>query len=524
MVAEIAPCSTKGFEFGADARVGVVGAGAMGSGIAQVAALAGHKVALQDTRSGAATAAVDSISTQIRRLAEKGKLESSVGEDAIANLQAVESLDGLSGSALVIEAIVENLEAKQSLFLALESILDKNAILATNTSSIPVTAIGAPLAHPERLAGLHFFNPAPRMPLVEVIRGAHTAREVVDLLYVTAKRWGKVPVHARATPGFIVNRVARPFYAEGLRLLDEGAADCATIDALMREAGGFRMGPFELMDLIGHDVNYAVTRTVFESYYGDQRFMPSLRQLELVEAGFLGRKSGRGFYRYIDYAGPPEPRTAEPRKAPLWPTVYRGGGLGELLAQRLEAAGHDVDLASAHADGRIADGKDFILYRTDGRTATQRATRNGFSGTLLVDLTLDDSKAKRLALAAADQAGKESVDAAIGLLQAAGYAVSLIDDVPGMAVARTVAMLANEAADAVNQGVCNARDVDLAMRNGVNYPRGPLEWATSLGIGRIVSILDNLATIYGEDRYRTSSLLRRKAWAGTDFSTGKGSA
>jgi 3-hydroxybutyryl-CoA dehydrogenase len=404
------------------------------------------------------------------------------------------------------------------LFKALEAIVDARAILATNTSSISVTSIGAGLRHPERLAGLHFFNPAPLMALVEVIHGAHTAKEVADVLYVTAKCWGKVPVHARATPGFIVNRVARPFYAEGLRLLDEGAADCATIDALLREAGGFRMGPFELMDLIGHDVNYAVTRSVFDSYYGDQRFTPSLRQLELVEAGFLGRKTGRGFYRYGDGSAQPAAIAALSQTAPTRPTLYRGQGLGELLAQRLEAAGREYVLLPAHADDRIAESDDVLLYRTDGRTATERAARSGVSETILVDLTLEDNVATRLALAAADQADPLSVHIATGLFQAAGYAVSVIDDVPGMVVARVVAMLANEAADAVNQGVCNARDVDLAMRNGVNYPRGPLEWAGMLGIGRIVSILDHLAEAYGEDRYRVSPLLRRKALAGNDFS------
>ena len=504
-----------------EAIVGIVGAGAMGSGIAQVAAVAGHSVLIQDIRPGASQAAIELISKQIARLVDKGNVSAQAGEAIRNRLVAVDTLDALAPCALVIEAIGEQLEAKRSLFKALEAIVDTGAILATNTSSISVTSIGAVLRHPERLAGLHFFNPAPLMALVEVIHGAHTAKEVTDVLYVTAKCWGKVPVHARATPGFIVNRVARPFYAEGLRLLDEGATDCATIDALLREAGGFRMGPFELMDLIGHDVNYAVTRSVFDAYYGDPRFTPSLRQLELVEAGFLGRKSGRGFYCYGEGSPAPVAVTAASQTAPTRPTFYRGHGLGELLAQRWEAAGRECVLLPTHTDDRIAESEHFVLYRTDGRTATERAARNGVPGTVVVDLTADDSQATRLALAVADQADPSSVHAATGLLQVAGYVVSVIDDVPGLAVARVVAMLANEAADAVNQGVCNARDVDLAMRNGVNYPRGPLEWAGMLGIGRIVSILDHLAATYGEDRYRASLLLRRKALAGTDFSIEK---
>lgn len=498
-----------------DATVSVVGAGAMGSGIAQVAALAGHKVLIYDTRAGTAAAAVGSIAAQLDRLVAKGRLSAEKASQTNSRLKAVDTLDALAESALVIEAIVEQIEAKRGLFRSLERLAGDDAILATNTSSIPITAIGVGLRNPERLAGLHFFNPAPLMALVEVVSGAHTAPEVAARLHATAKRWGKVPVHARSTPGFIVNRVARPFYAEGLRLLDEGAADCATIDAVLREAGGFRMGPFELMDLIGHDVNYAVTRTVFESFYGDSRFTPSLRQLDLVEAGFLGRKTGRGFYRYGEGAPQPMPSTAPQQFLPSLAATY-GERFGKVLAHRLEQFG--CPYLPAHSDDRIADGTDFVLYRSDGRTATERAARSGLGNVVVVDYALDDDQATRLAIAAADQSDPKAIAAAAGLLQTAGYAVSIVDDVPGLIVARTVAMLANEAADAVYHGVCTAADVDLAMRNGVNYPRGPLEWAESLGISNVVAILDNLAQAYGEDRYRASPLLRRKSLSARGFS------
>ena len=496
--------------------VGIVGTGAMGAGIAQVAALAGHCVLLFDTRDEAAEAAVEAIVAACAKLATKGRLTEAEAQDTRSRLKPVSSIEGLAGCGLVIEAIVENLDAKRTLCRQLEMVVNEQAILATNTSSISVSAIGAALRHPERLAGLHFFNPAPVMPLVEVIRGAATACSTTEMLYSTALRWGKTPVNARSTPGFIVNRVARPFYAESLRLLSEGAADCATIDAVMREAGGFRMGPFELMDLIGNDVNYAVTRSVFDAFYGDPRFTPSLLQMELVEAGFFGRKSGRGFYTYGEHAAAVVPQTANFAASPSSLRLFGDEGFANELRTRLVAGGVKFDQLSEHADGRIAEGRntdggrDFILYRTDGRTATARSAESGISEAVLMDLALDESKATRLALAASDQAGAHAIQSTAGLLQSLGYTVSIIDDAPGMIVMRTVAMLANEAADAVHQGVCSAADCDLAMRKGMNYPRGPLEWADTIGLATVVQVLDHLAQAYGEDRYRVSPLLRRK--------------
>lgn len=290
-----------------DAVVAVIGAGAMGAGIAQVAAQAGHEVRLFDAAEGAAAKGRLAILAGLDRQVERGRVSAQEREAIAARLIIAPSLEALAGARLVIEAIVERLDIKRQLFAALEDVVAADTILATNTSSLSVTAIGAGLKHPGRLAGLHFFNPAPVMKLVEIIAGLASGKTVLDTLYATAQNWGKTPVHATSTPGFIVNRVARPFYAEGLRLLEERAASAATIDAVMREAGSFRMGPFELMDLIGHDVNAAVTRSVFDAYFGDPRFRPSLTQQELVAAGWLGRKSGRGFYDYSAGATRPEP-------------------------------------------------------------------------------------------------------------------------------------------------------------------------------------------------------------------------
>ena len=495
------------------AVIAVVGTGAMGAGIAQVAAAAGHRVKLLDARPDAADRAIAGIRAQFAKMAEKGKLTAAAAEAAGQHLIPASSLADLADAALVVEAIVENLEAKQKLYADLEAIVGKDCIFGTNTSSISVTAIGAALKHPERLAGLHFFNPAPLMALVEIVSGLATDRAIADTLFATAAAWGKTPVHAKSTPGFIVNRVARPYYAEALRLAQEGAADYATIDAVMREAGGFRMGPFELMDMIGHDVNFAVTNSVWRAFYNDQRFLPSLLQQELVDAGFYGKKSGRGFYDYREGAEKPAPQS-EAAQTPAGKIIVFGESTAaDALADRLQHSGLSFTRAP-EVDGRIADIGRATLYVTDGRSATRRAAESGVANTVLIDLALDYDKATRLAIAAAEQCEPSAVASATGMLQAAGFAVSRFLDVPGLAVMRTVAMLANEAADAVNQGVCSEAGADQAMRLGVNYPQGPLAWADQVGVAAIRDVLANLGASYGEDRYRISPLLQRAVFAG----------
>ena len=496
-------------------RVAVIGAGAMGAGIAQIAAQAGHPVQLLDTQPGAAAKAIAGIRATFAKLADKGKLDRDAAANAGERLRVADSAAQLAGAALVIEAVVERLEVKRSLFAELEDIVGDEAILATNTSSISITSIAAGLKRPQRVVGMHFFNPAPLMALVEVVSGLATDPAVAQRVHDTAQAWGKRPVHTRSTPGFIVNRVARPYYAEGLRLLGEGAADAATLDAVMREGGGFRMGPFELMDLIGHDVNFAVTRSVFDAYFGDQRFTPSVIQQELVNAGHLGRKSGRGFYDHTPGAAPPqsasEPPAALHGRVTLWPA----GEMGAALAQRLERAGVAFEQrGEAHADGRLATIGEVVVALTDGRSATQRAVDTQQAAFVVHDLLLDPAQAPRIALAAADTCPPAGVQAATALFQAAGFTVSRLDDLPGLAVMRTVAMLANEAADVVHQRVCTAAAADLAMRLGVNYPRGPLAWADAIGPRHVLAVLDHLAQAYGEDRYRASLLLRRRAAAG----------
>jgi 3-hydroxybutyryl-CoA dehydrogenase len=496
-----------------DALVAVVGAGAMGAGIAQVAAVAGHRVLLLDNRPQAAEAAIEGLRAQLEKLAAKGKMTAEAAQAAGQRLQAAAQLSDLGAAALVIEAIVESLPAKQSLFAELETLVSTDCIFGSNTSSISITAIGSALKHPQRLAGLHFFNPAPLMALVDVVSGLATDAQVAEMLFATATAWGKTAVHAKSTPGFIVNRVARPYYAEALRLRTEGAGDCATLDAVMRESGGFRMGPFELMDMIGLDVNFAVTRSVWNAYFNDPRYLPSLIQQDLVDAGYLGKKSGRGYYDYREGAVKPAPQTEPAHARPARIMVCGEAPAAQALATRLQSADVAFERA-ASTDGRIAQADDAVLFVTDGRSATQRAAEGGNANTLLIDLALDYNQATRVALAAAGQCSESAFAATCALLQAAGLQVTRLADVPGMAVMRTVAMLANEAADAVYQGVCTPRAADDAMRLGVNYPRGPLAWADQVGLAEIQQVLRHLNACYGEDRYRISPLIQRQVYQG----------
>ncbi len=280
-------------------KIGVLGGGAMGAGIAQVAAQAGHQVVLVDIQEEQLSKAMDNLKKGLNKLVEKGKFTQEQCHQIVESIQTSTSTNAFSGCGLIIEAIVEKLEVKQSVFQQLDALLDESVILATNTSSLSVTAIASVCQHPERVIGLHFFNPATIMPLVEIIPAIQTAENLPQQLKDMMISWKKVPVIAKDWPGFIVNRVARPYYSEALRIYDEGLASQPEIDAAMRQAG-FKMGPFELMDLIGHDVNYTVTESVFASFYFDPRFKPSITQKKLLEARWLGRKTGQGFYTYPD--------------------------------------------------------------------------------------------------------------------------------------------------------------------------------------------------------------------------------
>lgn len=375
------------------ATVGVIGAGTMGTGIAQVASTYGHEVLVYDAYAEQLEAAEEGLRSILQRQVEKERMTQKEVDGILNRISFVEDITGFGDCELVIEAVVENLEVKKDVFQRVEGIVPRDCIVATNTSSLSIASISSAFKRPGRFLGIHFFNPAPLMPLVEIVPGIPTKGETVKTARKLVDDWGKTTVLAKDTPGFIVNRVARPFYSEAIRLLEEGMADVPTIDWAMKEIGGFKMGPFELMDFIGHDVNYKVTETVFEEFFYDPRFKPSFTQKRMVEAGYLGKKSGKGFYDYGDDVSNPEP-----------------------------------------------------------------------------------TKDRKL--------GQKIVD-------------------------RIVSMLINEACDAVFLNVATVKDVDLAMTEGVNYPKGLLKWADEIGLQEVLDRISKLQTEYREDRYRPNPLLKR---------------
>ncbi|MEU9195159.1 3-hydroxyacyl-CoA dehydrogenase [Streptomyces hundungensis] len=495
--------------------VAVVGTGTMGQGIAQVALVAGHRVRLYDAVPDRAREAADALAGRLDRLVDKGRMDAADRDGALARLHPAAELAELADAALVVEAVLEQLPVKQELFGALEEVVGEECLLATNTSSLSVTAIAGALRHPGRFVGLHFFNPAPLLPLVEVVSGFATDAETATRAYETAKAWGKTPVRCTDTPGFIVNRIARPFYAEAFAIHEERGADPATIDAVLRESGGFKMGPFELTDLIGQDVNEAVTRSVWESFFQSPKFTPSLAQRRLVESGLHGRKSGRGWYAYKTPGAPsqeaerPAPHTAPPAKAPDAVTVV--GDLGparELVAMMTEAG---IDVTSVNEGGPYIElPGDGQLVPADGKTSVE------FADVVYFDLALDYRGATRIALSASEDTSERAVTEAVGLFQKLGKEVSVIGDVPGMIVARTVAMLVDLAADAVAKGVATPEDIDTAMRLGVNYPLGPVEWNRRLGQDWAYDLLSALHERCPTGRYAPSLALYRQAYAGEE--------
>lgn len=381
--------------------IGIIGAGTMGAGIAQVAAQAGHHVILVDQNQAQLDLAKANLEIILNKLLSKEKITSNQKSSISSAIQYEVNNTCLASSSLVIEAIVENLPIKHSVFSALEGIVSDTCILATNTSSLSIASIGSVLKNPSRIIGIHFFNPAPLMPLVEIIPAVQTSQKIIDEVMNLIGAWGKTAVLCKDTPGFIVNRVARPFYGEALRIFEEGIADFATIDWAMTALGGFKMGPFTLMDYIGNDVNYTVTESVFEAFYYDTRFKPSLIQMRYKEAGYYGRKSGKGFYDYAENATP-------------------------------TMAKEDIKL------------------------------------------------------------GQEILD-------------------------RILALLINEAVDAVFMQVSSVEGVDLAMTKGVNYPKGLLKWADEIGLNEILLRLEDLQLTYGEDRYRPNPLLRKMVKENLNF-------
>lgn len=476
----------------------------MGAGIAQVAAQAGHKVIVYDRDEAALANGRSAVDKGAQALLKRGKLDAAGAKDLTGRIVWTLTIADMAPAGLVIEAIVEKQEAKVSLFRQLEEVVAPDAALATNTSSLPVTLLGAALSRPARFLGLHFFNPAPVMKLVEAVSGAATDPELANAAASLMRGWGKEAVPVRDVPGFIVNRVARPFYSEGWRALEEGAADAATVDFLFRDLAGFRMGPLELGDLIGHDVNYAVARSVYDAYFGRTRFVPSLGQGQLAAAGRLGRKTGAGVYDYGAGALTPAPRFASLAEAkPVTVNLGRDADSIKALLDRAQAPyGADKTIPAGFAT--IAG---VLVGFSEGWTAGAFAHDFGRPVALL-DWIREPGAASAIAFAASDG---EARAAALALANVCGKRAVELKDRPGLVVLRALLQLANAAGDAMRDRVSDAGGIDRAMRFGANYPFGPLEWLKDYGAARAVGALDAIAEETGDAMYFAGEELRAAA-------------
>jgi 3-hydroxybutyryl-CoA dehydrogenase len=465
----------------ADTIIGVCGAGVMGTGIAQVAAQAGHRVIVLDLDAGALEKGRDSMARSLRGLVLRGKLKADQSTAIQQRVSWTTDISAIAPAGLTIEAVTEQQEIKQELFRKLEQVTSAGAVLATNTSSLSVTSLARGLLRPSRFLGLHFFNPAPVMKLVEVVSGEKTNPAIASESFALMERWGKVAAHVRDVPGFIVNRVARPFYGEGWLALEEGVADAATIDFLYRDLAGFRMGPFELGDVIGHDVNYGAAKRIFDAYGGKTRFVPSVLQSQLVARNTLGRKTGRGVYDYAPGAAKPEPRFAE-----------RG--------------------SSARTVGRSLLEKDqsgVVLMWSDGRSA-RKVAESGRRPVAVFDYATEN--ASSLAFAASSADARHAALAQAARLGRSGVEIA---DRPGLLVFRTLLQLVNAAADAVADNVADPEAIDLALVNGVNYPLGIFEWAGRQTWPRVARALTAVAEETGLAMYRPADYICDRAGQGT---------
>lgn len=485
-----------------ETKIAVCGAGAMGAGIAQIAAQAGHEVVVLDQHDDALSRGKSAVAKGAGALLKRGKIDEREAAAIEDRVRWTLNQNDLKECGLVIEAIVEKAEIKQALFESIEA-ANPEAVIATNTSSLSVSHLAAGLRRPSRFLGLHFFNPAPIMKLVEVVPGGETDPALIDAAIDLMRAWGKVAVKAKDVPGFIVNRVARPFYGEGWRAYEEGAADPATLDFLYRDLAGFRMGPFELGDLIGHDVNTAAAQSVYAAYFGRTRFVPSLAQAQLAASGRLGRKTGRGVYDYGEGAEKPAPRFVEAPSfsAPLRPALHQDA---EQLAALFAVAKVNVEKGDGAPPSGFASVNGALIGFTKGETAGALARRHQ-QPVAVLDWMRDPAAASAIAFAASDEAAR---DAALAIAAATGKKAVELTDRPGLVVFRTLAQLANCAGDAVRDCVGEPPAVDQAMKYGVNYPFGPFEWAFGQGAGQIAGALDAIAAWTGDPLYNASETLR----------------
>ena len=488
--------------------VGVVGTGAMGRGIAQIAAQAGSQVFLFDAAPNAAQLAADAIGAVWDQLVTKGRINSAQAAENKARLKVCASVADLLVCSLVIEAIVERLDIKQNLFRELESIVSHDAILATNTSSLSVTAIAAGMQRPERFAGFHFFNPVPLMKVVEVIAGLRTEKTACQRLAEYARQMGHTPVQAADTPGFIVNHAGRAYGTEALRIVGEGVADFATIDAILKDQVGFKLGPFELMDLTALDVSHPVMESIYHQYFQEPRYRPSVITAQRLAGGLLGKKTGAGFYQYtdgkpVDIAQAATPLIADIDMPPVW--------VSPRATRRLELLQLLKNLGAKLETGAAPSANALTLIAPLGFDCTTVAVveRHDPTRTIAIDMLIDDAATKRRVLMTNPATRDDMKLAAHALFARDGKAVSAIKDSGGFVTQRVVACIINIAADICQQQICSPQDLETAVTMGLGYPHGPLTLGDLLGPTNILEVLFNMQTVYGDPRYRPSPWLRR---------------
>jgi 3-hydroxybutyryl-CoA dehydrogenase len=482
--------------------LGIVGAGAMGSGIAQVAMSAGIEVRLFDNRPDVAAKSKIGIAERLQKRVAEGKLNAVVADGQTALLHPSDDIRFLAGCTFVVEAIVEDLEAKRAVFKTLEGLVSADTVLASNTSSLPIGAIASGLKHRHRIGGLHFFNPVPLMKLVEVIPGPETSREVLDALVNLGARLGREPIVVRDTPGFLVNLGGRAYTTEGLAVLHENVATPAQIDAIMRDCCGFRMGPFELMDLTGVDVNFPVTRFIHEGFFSDPRLRSTPYHRYLLETGQLGRKSGRGFYQYDETEKPSADEWKIGESATKVYLVEPTEELANLVAS--------LGLSILDSD----DGVSPLLISPLGEDVSAFVKRSGCDVARTVALDLSFDTTRRITVMTAPGADPLIRQAVTNALIDSGRSVTSISDSPGFVAQRIVGMVANLGCEMAQAGLAEPHDIDKAMRLGLNYPLGPLELTDAFGPSRVLSVLASIQALTGDDRYRPSQWLRRRASLG----------
>ena len=519
--------------------VGVVGAGTMGAGIAEVACTAGFETHLHDPVEAALERGVEQIVKHIERSVDRGRMTREEADAALARLHTHTELRALGPCELVIEAAPENSEIKRKLFADLSEVCSPDTVLATNTSSLPVTALATGASRPENVVGMHFFNPPTVMELLEVVAGDQSSESAVETAKRTGERFGKRVIVVPDGPGFLANRCARPFGMEALRLLTERIAGHSTIDRIVRMGGGFRMGPLELADLVGIDVGFEVSKSFWEQSFHEPRWRPSMVQARMVQAGRFGRKTGRGYY---DYGRDPyrdeDPEPPAPGGAGRV-AIEGDGRLADDLREAAETAGYDVRFVDEFEEGET----EILIDANVGRTLLDPVPETEDPNALVCILCVDGSRAELdlrgtavgfhalppfdeshvVELTWSHGAPESNAMRADAFFRSLGKHVERVADAPGLVLGRIVCQLVNEAAFAVSEGVGSPQDVDVAMRLGYNWPRGPLEWADTIELDHVLATLDALHEELREERYRAAPVLRHMVAEGRiGRSTGEG--